>query len=85
MCFICEFIVWYIVKWLNIKEFDDTESADDLASDDLKEEKLEKSIDKIRDKYGYRSIKRGVVLQNDLTGNLHEEDDFRPFHQSKST
>lgn len=53
--------------------------------DDLKEEKLEKSIDKIRDKYGYKSIKRGVVLQNDLTGNLHEEDDFRPFHQSKTT
>ena len=53
--------------------------------DDEKEEKLEKSVDKIRDKYGYKSIKRGVVLKNDLTGNLHDEDDFRPFHQSKTT
>ncbi|MBR4800336.1 MAG: DNA polymerase IV [Clostridia bacterium] len=50
-----------------------------------REEKLEKSVDKIRDKYGYRAIKRGVVLKNDLTGNLHEDDDFRPFHQSKTT
>ncbi|MBQ3754725.1 MAG: hypothetical protein II867_01010, partial [Clostridia bacterium] len=52
---------------------------------DEREEQLEKSVDKIRDKYGYKSIKRGVILKNDLTGNLHEEDDFRPFHQSKST
>ncbi len=50
-----------------------------------KEEKLEESIDKIRTKYGYHSVQRGVLLQNDLTGNLHEEDDFRPFHQSKTT
>ena len=55
------------------------------TSDNEKEEKLEKSVDKIRDKYGYQTIKRGVVMQNDLTGNLHEEDDFRPFHQSKTT
>ena len=55
------------------------------TSDNEKEEKLEKTVDKIRDKYGYQTIKRGVVMQNDLTGNLHEEDDFRPFHQSKTT
>ena len=53
--------------------------------DDRRESDLEKSVDKIRDKYGYKAIKRGVVLGSDLTGNLHEEDDFRPFHQSKST
>ena len=52
---------------------------------DEREDKLEESIDKIRDKYGYQTIKRGVVMKNDLTGNLHEEDDFRPFHQSKTT
>ena len=62
---------------LQISLFDD--------NSDEREEQLEKSVDKIRDKYGYKSIKRGVVLKNDLTGNLHEEDDFRPFHQSKST
>lgn len=62
---------------LQISLFDD--------NSDEREEQLEKSVDKIRDKYGYKSIKRGVILKNDLTGNLHEEDDFRPFHQSKST
>lgn len=50
-----------------------------------KEEKLENSIDKIRDKYGYNAVKRGIVMQKDLIGNLHEEDDFRPFHSSKTT
>ncbi len=55
------------------------------TSDFDKEEQLEKTVDKIRDKYGYQTIKRGVVMKNDLTGNLHEEDDFRPFHQSKTT
>ncbi len=62
---------------LQISLFDD--------NSDEREGQLEKSVDKIRDKYGYKSIKRGVILKNDLTGNLHEEDDFRPFHQSKST
>lgn len=52
---------------------------------DGKKEKLEGTIDEIRKKYGYKSVQRGLLLQNDLTGNLHEEDDFRPFHQSKST
>ena len=33
----------------------------------------------LRDKYGYGSITRGVVLGNNLTGNLHEEDGFEPF------
>lgn len=52
---------------------------------DEKCEKLEKSIDEIRAKYGYRSLQRGILLENDLTGNLHEDDDFRPFHQSKNS
>ncbi len=56
-----------------------------LSEDNDKEEKLEQSIDKIRGKYGYHAVKRGVLLQNDLTVGLHEEDDFRPFHQSKTT
>ncbi len=56
-----------------------------LGNDNDKEEKLEESIDKIRTKYGYHAVKRGVLLQNDLTASLHEEDDFRPFHQSKTT
>lgn len=50
-----------------------------------KQEKLENSIDKIRSKYGYNSVKRGLLLENDLTVNLHDDDDFRPFHQSKTT
>ncbi len=48
--------------------------------DDDREERLEESVDKIRSRYGYDSIKRGVVvLQQDLTGDLHEEDGFEPF------
>lgn len=49
--------------------------------DDLneREEKLEETLDKIRDKYGYHSVKRGVLLQNDLTGNLKDDDGYRPF------
>ncbi len=50
-----------------------------------KENKLEKSVDSLRSKYGYNVLKRGITLENDLTLNLHEDDDFRPFHQSKTT
>jgi len=50
-----------------------------------KNDKLEKSIDAIRNKYGYNAVQRGLMLDNDLTGNLHTDDDFRPFHQSKTT
>lgn len=52
---------------------------------DTKCDPLEKSIDEIRSRYGYNSLKRGILLENDLTGNLHEDDDFRPFHQSKKS
>ena len=50
-----------------------------------KADKLEQSIDKIRGKYGYHAVKRGLLLDDELTGNLHEDDDFRPFHQSSTT
>lgn len=50
-----------------------------------KGETLEKSIDEIRSRYGYNSLRRCILLENDLTGNLHEDDDFRPFHQSKKS
>ena len=50
-----------------------------LIDDGEREEKLEDSVDKIRGKYGYDAITRGVVLANNLTGNLHEEDGFEPF------
>lgn len=54
-------------------------------NNDGRKEKLDDTIDEIRKKYGYKAVQRGLLLQNDLTGNLHEEDDFKPFHQSKST
>ena len=50
-----------------------------LIEENEKEERLENTVDKIRDKFGYNSITRGVVLGNNLTGNLHEEDGFEPF------
>ncbi len=61
-----------------IKLEDDGVKQLNLFSDD-KEDKLEKSVDKIRNKFGYNSIVRGVVLGNELTGNLHESDGFKPF------
>ncbi len=50
-----------------------------------KEEKLDESVDKIREKYGYHALTRGIALDDELTGNLHEDDDFRPFHRSKTS
>lgn len=44
-----------------------------------RENMLEKSIDSIRGKYGYKAVGRGLTLKNDLANNLHEEDDFLPF------
>lgn len=41
---------------------------------------LDKSIDKIRQKYGYHSIKRGIVMDTDLINDMHEEDGFKPFN-----
>ncbi len=46
---------------------------------DPREDMLEKSIDDIRGKYGYKAVKRGLMLKNDLANNLHEDDDFLPF------
>lgn len=63
-----------------IKLEDDGVKQLNLFSDENdKEDKLEKSVDKIRNKFGYNSIVRGVVLGNELTGNLHESDGFKPF------
>ncbi len=44
-----------------------------------REDKLEKCVDSIRGKYGYKAMKRGVVMDGDIVLNLHEEDDFLPF------
>ena len=69
-----------------IRLSDRTEVQLSLFDDnDGRKEKLDDTIDEIRKKYGYKAVQRGLLLQNDLTGNLHEEDDFKPFHQSKST
>ena len=69
-----------------IRLSDRTEVQLSLFDDnDGRKEKLDGTIDEIRKKYGYKAVQRGLLLQDDLTGNLHEEDDFKPFHQSKST
>ena len=49
-------------------------------ADNDKETRLEESVDKIRAKYGYKSVQRAVLLNNEiLNADLHEEDDFLPF------
>ena len=41
---------------------------------------VKRNIDEIRKKYGYKSVQRAVLLNNDvLNTDLHEEDDFTPF------
>lgn len=54
-----------------------------FGEENEKEQQLEQSIDKIRQKYGYNSVRRGLLLDDDLTNGLHSDDDFLPFHQSK--
>lgn len=49
------------------------------GENDEKETNLGKSIDRIRGKYGYKAVKRGLMLKNDLATNLHEDDGFLPF------
>ena len=56
-----------------------------LDGDTEREGKLDESVDKIREKYGFHALTRGIALGDELTGNLHEDDDFRPFHQSKNS
>ena len=50
-----------------------------MGKNDEKETNLGKSIDRIRGKYGYKAVKRGLMLGTDLAGNLHEDDGFLPF------
>lgn len=48
--------------------------------DKIKKTRLEESIDKIREKYGYKSVQRAVLLNNKiLSDDLHDDDDFLPF------
>lgn len=45
-----------------------------------KENELEKSIDKIRNKYGFDSVKRAIVMDADTQShNLTDDEDFLPF------
>ena len=58
---------------------DDSVTQLSLFDSSEEEKNLEKSIDNIRGKYGYKAVKRGLMLKNDLANGLHEEDDFLPF------
>lgn len=58
---------------------DDSVTQLSLFDSSEEEKNLEKSIDDIRGKYGYKAVKRGLMLKNDLANGLHEEDDFLPF------
>ena len=60
---------------------DDSVTQLSLFDSSEEEKNLEKSIDDIRGKYGYKAVKRGLMLKNDLANGLHEEDDFLPFNR----
>lgn len=51
------------------------------AKDVKKNKKIDDAIDKIKTKYGYNSIVRGVLVGNDINSHLHAEDDFKPFQR----
>lgn len=58
---------------LQITLFDDEKT-------DEKRDNLLKTIDGIREKYGYNTVKKAILLSGDnIAGNLHEDDDFLPF------
>ena len=50
-----------------------------FSENEDKQLNLEKTIDDIRNKYGYDSVKRGILIDNKILGDLHEDDDFLPF------
>ncbi|MDR1906397.1 MAG: DNA polymerase IV [Clostridiales bacterium] len=60
---------------INVNFFDDNEVYDN---------KLEKSLDKIRQKYGYDIIKRGILLKDSYASDEHLSDDnkFLPFNRN---
>lgn len=46
---------------------------------EIKSEKIEECVDKLRDRFGYYKIQRGILLKNDeLQGNLREEHVIHP-------
>jgi len=65
----------------HLKHANDNEQLDMFAIKELeKNAVLENSIDKIRLKYGYNSIKRGLLIENTFITDRHSgEDDFLPF------
>lgn len=65
----------------HLKSLSDSEQLDMFADTNLqKNAVLENSIDKIRLKYGYNSIQRGLLIENTFITDRHSgEDDFLPF------
>lgn len=52
----------------------------DTPESDEKKDKLSKTIDGLREKYGYNTVRKGILLGEDnITAALHEDDDFLPF------
>ena len=73
------------VTAINLISSDEGYQQNFFADDEptLKEENLEKSVDKIRDKYGYNSIQRGRTLINTFTTDkIVEDKEFRPFKKN---
>ena len=73
------------VTAINLISSDEGYQQNFFADDEptLKEENLEKSVDKIRDKYGYNSIQRGRTLTNTFTTDkIVDDKEFRPFKKN---
>lgn len=46
-----------------------------------KNKQIDKALDKIKEKYGYTSITRGILLETDVNDSLHTDDNFKPFQR----
>ena len=58
------------------------QSLFDTAIDNFKEEKLGKSLDVIRDKFGFESVTKASFISNDLIASSHKSDDTLPFQRN---
>ncbi len=68
---------------INLISDEEGYQPDLLQNDGEKQEKVEKSVDEIRSKYGYNSIKRGSLLRNTfVTDKIVDDFEFKPFKKN---
>ena len=62
--------------------FNFQQSLFDIEIENFKEDKLGKSLDVIRDKFGFESVTKASFINNDLIASSHKSDDVLPFQRN---